>query len=379
MSYQTSEVFIVKQLSRHSIKVCGLRLIILWLTALTLSACDKLCSNQCPDGQIHNSFCGCFVNYGQHNPPPAAAPVGDVIPSACICGEDAGGSRATAWFTAKPARYGKDYGQVIKVSAGQCADLTVCPMVGDQQYLLTGRQNIQIAQWQQVTNLIYGLTSYSVEGPTEPVEAADTRDQLPPTLSRIAYTADQISTSFASAVLDNRGVTVAASTKPIDCRAECNLQNPSPLCEVAPYPANTQQPLVQLESRLQKPRVSISSMELLKMFGQEKDDCQRGVTSIADGRLSNSGNACDVSTKLQQLNVDAIIKVPPKVTGLITESGQAIHIEFPEPSQAARLELSDTGLNSRFGGYIKSIDADSVAIRFGMPRACIAIAANQEP
>jgi len=187
---------------------------------------------------------------------------------------------------------------------------------------------------------------------------------------------NRLSYSLVHLIMEN-GARIAASTSPLDCRAECNEENPSPLCEVTKYPKGSREPLLKLQARLRgaspKP---VSFSELLTMFAQTKGDCVRGNTVVENGRLSNFGMPCDISTQLEELRVKATIRIPARLIGLVTQSANELSVFFPDDAQAASLEVEDANLNERFGGVIRSVDADSTTIRFGMPHACLAISAS---
>jgi hypothetical protein len=362
----------------------SVRAILVGMGMLLSSGCDKIFCNgsACPTGQHHNSFCGCDDDFKNSSPgaTPGGASPGTVLTSACICGQEPIPSQhAIAYFTWKPSQYG-NYNQRVHVASSGCQDLTACPIVGekDEQVVIRGQHTIVPTTWTEYTSLISGQRTWSVQGPVSDGFTDNATPPLSPTFQRASYIAGNFSKSAMAVLFAQADTTVTASSNILDCETECDLNNPSPLCEIAPYPDGIQAPLQKLKTRIGTASTGkISASELLAMFGQKSDDCKRGDTSIDGSKLTNTGDPCWVSTDLAQLKVKAKIDIPTTLTGTVVTSGARVRIAFPDSSQSATLELSDKQMNARFGGTIKSVEADATTVRFGMPRACIAITMAQ--
>lgn len=329
-----------------------------------LAACGflGLCTNECPPGWVHASVdCGCAEQVKAHK---KDAEGGDkAIYSSCTCAYSDG--RYGAWFNSRPNEYGSSS---VLVNAGACEYLPVCQYLDDGYHTIRGSFRLTNIQWGKNTNLLNGSTVYYAFG--DPEKAASIKGgytPIPASLNLRALHYVKMLSAIMPAATDG------------SCETQCAIGSPNclrlgPVQDYAPS-------LKQLYQRLRERPATLPQADLLAMFNEAEDPCNRGSTTITGGSLANSGDECNLKASLPQV-ADVFINVPKLLTGNVTVSGPDLKVDFSAgaraslhfyaPAGSSAQKISDTkDLDSDWGGAITSISSDGKYGVFSINKSCV--------
>jgi hypothetical protein len=141
--------------------------------------------------------------------------------------------------------------------------------------------------------------------------------------------------------------------------------------------------LSSLQRRLRNSSVTsgtlVSAAELRNTFKLAEDPCNRGNTTIRDGRIENRGQACTLEASLPGQKLTAVIDVPEAIQGTWRSTGQRIRVEFQSGGaphfqfvESETRRVSQLGVE--FGGLVTSIEADATRMFLRTAGGCVGVA-----
>lgn len=182
-------------------------------------------------------------------------------------------------------------------------------------------------------------------------------------------------TILLPAILPVRSDTLISTIYTKSCLQECAPTNQSPFCLVIRKSdaANFSHQLDQLSSIFRSSEGAIPKEKIMKIFEIEDDPCNRTATSVSDGAVVNSGDACNfkIAFKIGPVSQRLFtISLPEELRGSIAPFSD-ISVKFEMKENAAILKIDDL-LNNDFGGYIQSISKQNNDFLIGTENGCIA-------
>ncbi|UVO37635.1 hypothetical protein KUL72_04385 [Bradyrhizobium arachidis] len=254
----------------------------------------------------------------------------------CICQLDSGPT--VAYFDSKPTNYG-DKGPITVYTNG-CRDTRLC-MDPDTVYDSGTVTLDNIFNWQYDgrfgTYGAYGSRQQSDNG----------RNFSP--AERFKWVYLRLATSYTE-------VSRVAFGKPKDnsvatCRQECDAGNP--WCLRLSMAGNEQSGLKNLLQVGASSPPLVKKADILRMFGQASDDCERGDTAISGGVVENRGRACNMisSTSVS----DVVVHLPPVLRGKWSVQGANVQAIFDDDATRGNLHFTDKTLDEQYGGPINAV------------------------
>ena len=164
------------------------------------------------------------------------------------------------------------------------------------------------------------------------------------------------------------------------CRAQCDSPS-SPYCERIPAVSDSDNSLISsienARNELAAGRTRTSMGVYMEIFGIQTDPCGRGDV-IVDGQLiTNEGDACVLKTQLSTFPgvppLGVTITVPAQVVATYHGSSEDFVLAFNRTTLAPRLMLDDEGLDSEWGGTIRSIHASPADLLVETENGCLAL------
>jgi hypothetical protein len=111
---------------------------------------------------------------------------------------------------------------------------------------------------------------------------------------------------------------------------------------------------------------TISAADLRGMFGDQRDDCLRGPTTLSGGAVYNSGNGlCELAANIPDAGSVAL-RVPEMIRGTWKIQNTLVSVLFGNPRTRGRLKFSDPGLDQDWGGDIVAVYGDSDYVGFSI-------------
>ena len=169
-----------------------------------------------------------------------------------------------------------------------------------------------------------------------------------------------------------RPLKVSFTSDPWDCRREC--ADNTAFCLRGPLPDRIRRSMGQLYIRASTitGRDVLAKSQLMKIFNQTDDPCNRGDTIFADNRVTNEGGACIlISAQVAELDMGVELAVPRHLSGSwsITQGG-GIFVEFTETDKSPQLRFHNDAINRNGGGHIRSVSANSHEVLFETNGGC---------
>lgn len=129
-------------------------------------------------------------------------------------------------------------------------------------------------------------------------------------------------------------------------------------------------------------RIPYSSLTEMFQINKADNRCERDDITINGDRFQNSGEPCNVSTKIPWLTepVTATITMPKKLEGMIVPYStpiEQIEMVFTEPNNAPILSFDKKGFEKQWGGYIRRVLANPDRLIVSTPIACIMFAMKE--
>jgi hypothetical protein len=159
--------------------------------------------------------------------------------------------------------------------------------------------------------------------------------------------------------------TPPANNDPDTCKQVCDAR--SPYCLRVSIGSSEQEGLRRLQQALLANPSSIKKADIMAMFGQGSDECERDDVSLAGGLVTNSSKNpgfCNLTTELP--NSSLAIQLPQTMHGEYRRSRSRVVAVFTDPATRARLFLSDQQLNSDWGGDIVAAYSEGDYVGFSV-------------
>jgi hypothetical protein len=167
----------------------------------------------------------------------------------------------------------------------------------------------------------------------------------------------------------------------LDCKFVCDQS--SPLCNSVAVPFDYDDELSEL-ANLFRPRDNIvEKTEIMAIFGETEDECERGDVTLSGGTFRNFGQttSCYASSSLnvgsedQPEIVTMEISIPQMVTGSIVRDGSNIGAEFDQGAEPVILFNSDP--NSIYSGQVAKITTAGSAYIAEIGGSCLFMSSGE--
>ncbi len=348
--------------------------------SMLLGGCGNLglCTNKCAPGLQHNLFCGCVDWSGDDNP---VSPGSSADNAACLCKYENG--LIGGWFTYQPAAYGRVPSH-IEILAPTCRDLSLCALLpngggSDSYTFITGRVGLDVSAWQHKTNLLNGSQLWSAYGSqSESSGLLEQRER-----SGRHYSPVTVEAGIRLAHLQRVLIASKNDNSVEGCRTACRGTN-HPFCYTQRVVGAQADGLKKLRALLREGPAKIEPSALLAMFGMSKDPCDRGETTIKNGVLTNTGEACFLTNVAPDLDLKIQIDVPLLLQGAFEKDLDSTVISFENEQTRARLhfkpideeDLSQVKnakfLDDDWGGDIQHVFSDPDGVGFSVgDKSCV--------
>jgi hypothetical protein len=145
----------------------------------------------------------------------------------------------------------------------------------------------------------------------------------------------------------------------LDCSFVCNQS--SPLCNSVAVPFDYDDELSDLANLFRPSGSAVAKTEIMAIFGETKDECERGDVSLTGDAFSNVGktagcfasSSLNVGTAAQPEIITMEISIPQQVTGRVVRSGGNIGANFDVGAEPIILFNGDP--NSIYSGQVRKI------------------------
>lgn len=167
----------------------------------------------------------------------------------------------------------------------------------------------------------------------------------------------------------------------LDCKFVCNQS--SPLCNSVAVPFNYDDELSDLASLFRSGESVIAKTDIMAIFGQTQDECDRGDVSISDNDFINIGqtNSCYASSSLnvgseeQPEIITMEISIPQQVTGSIVRDAGNIGANFDDGAEPVILFNNDP--SSIYSGEVKRITTAGSAYIAEIGGSCLFMSSSE--
>jgi hypothetical protein len=250
-------------------------------------------------------------------------------------------------FRFKPDGFARLVGKDLLVSADDCEDLTACPDLDPRpgpdninQVVLTGTFRQRVQQTNEYTNLIHGGRSWSTVGPSLG-SAALSKD----TGVRLAA-ADP-----SQAAIDPQ----SAEVPNLDCMASCFPGDE--YCLRYTLPDRYAVPMRQFAKIVSDPsRTSMAKADLLKLFAEANDECNRSDITFASSTVRNQGEECVMTAEINPSTQLAIrVLLPGTLEGKWQPQSPTTFLTFPSADTAPIVAFNDEDWEYGFGGEVRRV------------------------
>jgi len=152
------------------------------------------------------------------------------------------------------------------------------------------------------------------------------------------------------------------------CRRECSVGSAN--CLRVQVGSTERAGLVRLQQLVATNPPVISKSDILAMFNQSSDACDREDTMLQGGFLENRGAQCDMTTSMP--GSDVTISLPELLRGKLATSSGGIEAVFDDSATRAGLHFSDTLLESDWGGNIVGVFTEGEFVGFSVgTKSCV--------
>jgi hypothetical protein len=285
------------------------------------------------------------------------------------------------WWRYVPPEYGDRPERGFVLATGGCPSDEVimhCPWINEsdgakRQTIYPGgtRWILKNVQWSPAEDVGY----YAYGELTERLASNISMDDDDP--SKVAF-----SGIVSDYLVHVSNTLVMLTASPQGCERLCATD--SSFCpEVSPDTyALVSQGVSQLYNLFRDASVSaIGYPRLTNMFQISASDnrCERGDITISDGRFKNSGQLCNIKTKVPSLDesVVATIVMPEQLEGALTKHPTQIEMTFNEALNAPSLMFDKEGPQNTWGGQIQKVLANPSRLIVSTSRACIKFALGE--
>ena len=178
------------------------------------------------------------------------------------------------------------------------------------------------------------------------------------------------------ASLDQRLLNVAFSNDPLDCKSECSSN--SEFCIYGSLTDDIKNSLLKLYTRLGSlgSEGRIYKSELMKIFNQTDDPCNRDNTVFTGTQIVNTGKECVFSVPIPDWEVEVEIGMPTRIAGSWSFNNGDLSVAFADKATSMELRIDDEGLDSEWGGRIRSVRASREKVHFETENGCMAVGLN---
>ena len=166
---------------------------------------------------------------------------------------------------------------------------------------------------------------------------------------------------------------VAFSNNAIDCRSECSEM--SWLCIYGSLTDNIRESMLNAYNRLSSIEMGsrLPKSELMKIFNEQDDPCNRKNTVFEDGRITNEGDACVIRAPISEWEIGVELAIPARLAGSWSVTNGDISIAFTDQATSAELRIDDVDLNSEWGGLIRSVKVSREKVHLETVNGCVVV------
>ena len=178
-------------------------------------------------------------------------------------------------------------------------------------------------------------------------------------------------------VADTGAVKGAPPADPTECEAQCAPGGTFCMRVAVPVADNMSTKVSKARDLLADPnRDKVGHNELMSLFDQRQDSCNRDDTKLSGGLISNSGATnCSLTSDVSRgaTKIKVTIGLPPQVTAVRTLNAQNMVLIFSDPTSSPTLSISDADFDQEYGGVIQRVAAAKSSAVVSTSRGCIAL------
>lgn len=167
----------------------------------------------------------------------------------------------------------------------------------------------------------------------------------------------------------------------LDCKFVCTQS--SPLCNSVAVPFDYDDELSELADLFRPGGSTVAKTDIMAIFGQTEDQCERGDVSVSNNAFSNTGqtascyasSSLNVGTEEQPEIITMEISIPQTVTGTVVREAGNIGADFDQGSEPVILFNGDP--NSIYSGQVKKITTSGSAYIADIGGSCLFMASSE--
>lgn len=167
----------------------------------------------------------------------------------------------------------------------------------------------------------------------------------------------------------------------LDCKFVCTQS--SPLCNSVAVPFDYDDELSELADLFRPGGNIVAKTDIMAIFGQTEDQCERGDVSVSNSTFSNTGQtaSCYASSSLNVGTEDhpeiitMEISIPQTVTGTVVLETGNIGADFDDGSEPVILFNGDP--NSLYSGQVKKITTFGSAYIADIGGSCLIMGSSE--
>jgi hypothetical protein len=125
-------------------------------------------------------------------------------------------------------------------------------------------------------------------------------------------------------------------------------------------------------------RRKISDQEFMDLFDQPRDPCKRGDTILGGAKISNSGDACDLTTDVQALSksVQVVVHLPATIAGSRVIRPDFMVLTFADEGTAPHIEIKNKTFDDDYGGTVQRVSTSTKRAVISTSNGCIELKSN---
>jgi hypothetical protein len=116
----------------------------------------------------------------------------------------------------------------------------------------------------------------------------------------------------------------------------------------------------------------------MNLFAQPTDPCNRGDTVMGSATISNSGDACDLTTEVQAVSkpVQVVIHLPGTIAGSRVVQSNFMVLTFPDEGAAPHIAIKNKTFDDDYGGSVQRVSTTSKRAVISTSNGCIELRTN---
>lgn len=260
-------------------------------------------------------------------------------------------------------------------------DLKACNAAAEKKFtdpVLIGKEKDNCKNWfKGCADAINGLTCSASLEQNRPTRFAAAPLMSVPAVNEATGHLDLASATLA--ILSNRESQIIPVKGEVSCRYVCDQS--SPLCTKLDGGNSYYSQLLALRSLVSNAKDLVAKSDVMAVFGETEDPCQRSDILVLNGRFENRGvGECNARGELSFLGVNEGTKVPVELTfpavmrGEIIRDAQGVGARF-DPESAPLILLNDDPTQV-LSGPVSSIEIYKNAILVEVGGACVLTSAD---